>query len=107
MYLEDVANWIVKQNFDFIYWNMLHDAYYFSIGTLPATAKEATTNRLRNANIPEQFRGEFDRIIDFMNNGVSLDGKLLKIKLGDLDFKRKERLQDIMPELATAIDYEA
>jgi hypothetical protein len=29
-YLETVADWIMKQQFDFIYWNMLHDAYYFS-----------------------------------------------------------------------------
>ena len=107
MYLEDVANWIVEQDFDFIYWNMLHDAYYFSIGTLPEKAKHLAQQRLEQARIPEQFRKEFSRIIDFMNNGVSLDGKLLRIKAQDLDFKRKESLSTVMPELASSIDYEA
>lgn len=107
MYLEDVANWIVKQDFDFIYWNMLHDAYYFSIGTLPEKAKRLAQQRLEQAHIPEQFREEFAKIIDFMNNGVSLDGKILRIKTQDLDFKRKESLSTVMPELAASIDYEA
>ncbi len=106
MNLEDVANWISQQDFDFVYWNMLHDAYYFSIGTLPAEAKVIAEQRLRQAHIPDKFRQEFDRIIDFMNNGASLDGELLKMKIEDLDFKRKQKLQDVVPVLAEAIGYQ-
>lgn len=106
MYLEDVANWIVTQDFDFVYWNMLHDAYYFSIGTMPAQAKALASKRLQQANITQQFRAEFDRIVDFMNNGNSLDGNLLRMHAKDLDFKRKQNLSEIMPELAEAIAYE-
>lgn len=106
MYLEDVAQWIDTQDFDFVYWNMLHDAYYFSIGTLPAEAKAVATERLNTADIPAKFRAEFDRIIDFMNNGASLDGQLLRIKIEDLDFKRQQRLGDYLPVLAQAIDYQ-
>jgi MoaA/NifB/PqqE/SkfB family radical SAM enzyme len=106
LYLEDVVNWISQQNFNFVYWNMLHDAYYFSISTLPTKAKQIVSDRLKLINIPDQYRGEFDRVIDFMNNGASLDGKLLRIKIQDLDFKRNENLATIMPELAKAIDYE-
>jgi MoaA/NifB/PqqE/SkfB family radical SAM enzyme len=106
MYLEDVAQWIDTQDFDFVYWNMLHDAYYFSIGTMPTAAKHVATARLQHANIPEKFQGEFSRIVDFMNNGASLDGQLLRIKIEDLDFKRKQRLVDYLPELAHAIEYE-
>jgi MoaA/NifB/PqqE/SkfB family radical SAM enzyme len=106
LYLEDVVNWISQQNFNFVYWNMLHDAYYFSISTLPTKAKQIVSDRLKLINIPDQYRGEFDRVIDFMNNGASLDGKLLRIKIQDLDFKRNENLATVMPELAKAIDYE-
>jgi MoaA/NifB/PqqE/SkfB family radical SAM enzyme len=106
MYLEDVAQWIDTQDFDFVYWNMLHDAYYFSISTLPAEAKRVATERLRAANIPAKFRAEFDRVIDFMNNGASLDGQLLRMKIEDLDFKRQQRLGDYLPELAQAIEYQ-
>jgi MoaA/NifB/PqqE/SkfB family radical SAM enzyme len=106
MYLEDIAQWIDTQDFDFVYWNMLHDAYYFSISTLPEGAKAVATERLRAANIPEKFRAEFDQIVDFMNNGVSLDGQLLRMKIEDLDFKRQQHLSDYLPVLAQAIDYQ-
>jgi MoaA/NifB/PqqE/SkfB family radical SAM enzyme len=106
MYLEDVAQWIDTQDFDFVYWNMLHDAYYFSIGTMPTEAKAVATQRLQQANIPSKFRDEFDRIIDFMNNGASLDGQLLRMKIEDLDFKRQQRLGDFLPDLARAIGYQ-
>lgn len=105
MYLEDVAQWIDAQDFDFVYWNMLHDAYYFSIGTMPDTAKQLATARLQQSQIPEKFQDEFNRVIDFMNNGVSLDGQLLRMKIEDLDFKRQQRLENYLPELAHAIGY--
>ena len=106
MYLEDVANWIDTQDFDFVYWNMLHDAYYFSIATMPDTAKKIATQRLQQADVSSYAKIEFARVIDFMNNGNSLDGKLLKIHARDLDFKRNQDLSKIMPELSRAIDYE-
>lgn len=105
MYLEDVSNWIVEQDFDFVYWNMLHDAYYFSIGTMPKKAKQIAQERLEEAAIPIEYEWEFKRIIDFMNNGNSLDGQLLKMHAKELDFKRNQNLMNIMPELARAIDY--
>lgn len=106
-YLEAVANWIDQQGFDFIYWNMMHDAYYFSISTLPDVAKQAITNRLLTANIPEKFQDEFKRIAEFMNRGNSLnDGHLLKMNLRDLDYKRQQNLADVEPEFAQLIDYD-
>lgn len=105
MYLDEVAQWIYQQDFDFVYWNMLHDAYYFSIGTMPTDTKHVITARLQQANIPQKFQDEFDKIIEFMNNGVSLDGQLLRIKIKDLDFKRQQQLSNYLPELAQAINY--
>jgi len=107
MYLPDVANWINRQGFDFVYWNMLHDPYYFSIATLPDRAKQAARQRLTTIEIPEEYRAEFDRVIDFMMNGASTDGKILRMKIQDLDFKRTQNLKDVSPELARVIDYEA
>lgn len=105
LYLQDVAWWIKHSGFDFVYWNMLHDAYYFSIATLPVHAKEIITEHLRMSIFPEEYQKEIDRIIDFMNNGNSLDGKLLRMHANDLDFKRNQNLADVMPELARAINY--
>jgi MoaA/NifB/PqqE/SkfB family radical SAM enzyme len=104
-YLEHVANWAVQQGFDFIYWNMMHDAYYFSIATLPDKAKAGISDRLQSAQVPDKIKKEFEKILDFMNNGASLDGKLLKIRTTDFDFKRGQNLAVIAPEYAALIDY--
>jgi MoaA/NifB/PqqE/SkfB family radical SAM enzyme len=104
-YLEHLANWIDTQEFDFVYWNMMHEAYYFSINTLPESAKQSVTQRLQQAQVSQLHRLEFDRIIDFMNNGVSLDGFILRMKIADLDRKRQQNLLSVEPEFATIIDY--
>jgi MoaA/NifB/PqqE/SkfB family radical SAM enzyme len=104
-YLETVANWIAQQNFDFVYWNMMHEAYYFSISTLPESAKIAIADHLMTARVNEGTRTEFDRIVDFMNNGVSLDGNILRMRIKDLDFKRQQNLRNVEPEFAELIDY--
>jgi MoaA/NifB/PqqE/SkfB family radical SAM enzyme len=104
-YLEELAQWIDTQAFDFVYWNMMHEAYYFSINTLPESAKSMVTLQLNKAQVSQFHQAEFARIIDFMNNGASLDGFLLRMKIADLDRKRQQNLSQIQPELAKIIDY--
>ena len=104
-YLETVANWLAQQQFDFIYWNMMHDAYYFSISTLPEAAKAAITERLTTANVPDKILKEFVSAAEFMNRGNSLDGQLLRMNLLDLDRKRQQNLADVEPEFAALINY--
>jgi len=105
MYLEDLANWIDKQDFDFVYWNMLHEAYYLSVSTLPEKAKEIAIARLESASVSQFHRKEFDKIIDFIQGGVEIDGNILRMKVEDLDWKRSVDLRTHHPELAQAIDY--
>jgi MoaA/NifB/PqqE/SkfB family radical SAM enzyme len=107
-YLDQVAQWIDKnkESFNFVYWNMMHDAWYFSIATLPDDAKAAITEHLRSADVPTQYREEFDRIVDFMNTGASTDGFILRMKIADLDRKRNQNLRKVQPELADLIEYQ-
>ena len=104
-YLDGVANWIATQGFDFVYWNMMHDAWYFSIGCLPDVVKQAIERHLRSTDIPPQYTQEFDRIIDFMNRGASTDGFMTRMKIADLDRKRQQHLCDVEPELAHLLNY--
>jgi glutamate-1-semialdehyde 2,1-aminomutase len=104
-YLRHVADWVDYQKFDFVYWNMLHDAWYFSIATLPDVAKQAITAYLDNCRPPERFREEFVRIRDFMNGGASNDGFMLRMKIADLDRKRDQNFADVCPEMAKLIEY--
>ena len=105
LYLEDVANWIATQEFDFVYWNMMHEAYYFSISTLPVDAKVAIATKLQHSEVDDRTRREFTQIIDFMNCGVSLDGNILRMKIADLDRKRNQDLSLVEPEFAKLINY--
>jgi MoaA/NifB/PqqE/SkfB family radical SAM enzyme len=106
-YLDQVARWIDqnKESFNFVYWNMMHDAWYFSIATLPDTAKAAITEHLRTTNVPSEYREEFDRIVDFMNTGASTDGFILRMKIADLDRKRNQDIRTVAPEFAQIIEY--
>jgi MoaA/NifB/PqqE/SkfB family radical SAM enzyme len=104
-YLEELSHWIEQQNFDYVYWNMMHEAYYFSISTLPQDAKDIISQRLQSAQVSERNRLEFNNIIEFMQRGVSLDGKVLRMKVEDLDWKRKQDLRADHSELAAAIGY--
>jgi len=104
-YLDEVALWIALQDFDFVYWNMMHDAWYFSISRLPATAKEHITHYLSTCDAPEQFQEEFGRIIDFMNRGESSDGEETRQQIRRLDHRRNEDLNKIAPEMANILNY--
>jgi MoaA/NifB/PqqE/SkfB family radical SAM enzyme len=104
-YLETVANWILEQRMDFIYWNMMHDAYFFSISSLPERAKQAISKRLLAAQLPDRIREEFARVVDFMNRGVSLDGQQIRREIGNLDRRRNQDLRTVEPEFAELIDY--
>jgi MoaA/NifB/PqqE/SkfB family radical SAM enzyme len=105
-YLEHVAEWIARQGFDYVYWNMMHDAWYFSIATLPDIAKVEISTYLQSLNLPAIFRREFDRIADFMNHGASTDGAILRMKIRDLDRKRNQNFRTVAPEMADLIEYD-
>jgi hypothetical protein len=99
-YIDELAHWIALQKFDFVYWNMMHDAWYFSIATLPDTAKASVT---QNTCVQQMCRRNIVRsliALDFMNTGASTDGFMLRMKIADLDRKRNQNLQDVEPELA-------
>ena len=104
-YLGDIAHWLEqnKESFTFVYWNMMHDAWYFSIACLPDAAKKAITEYLDSVNTI--YRVEFDRIRDFMNKGASTDGFMTRMKIADLDRKRNQDLRTVAPEFAELIDY--
>ena len=106
MYLEELANWHRLNGFDFVYWNMMHEAYYFSINTLPESAKKIIESKLQTANINSSTEKEFKHIIDFMKKGVSLDGNILRMKIKDFDWRRNQNLKDHHKELAEAIGYD-
>jgi hypothetical protein len=107
-YIDQVADWIVKnrKSFNFVYWNMLHEIWYFSIASLPRTVKSVLALHLQTVDIPAEFKQEFARIVDFMNNGESTDGSDMLAAITQLDQRRNQSLRAVAPELADLIGYE-
>jgi len=105
LYLEQVAKWIDQQDFDFVYWNMMHDAEYFSIRSLPESSKTTIAQHLRSALVPARTQREFDNVVTFMRRGVSTDGSRMREEIARVDLRRGQNLCHIAPELAEIIDY--
>jgi MoaA/NifB/PqqE/SkfB family radical SAM enzyme len=105
-YLGEIAHWLElnQDSFNFVYWNMMHDAWYFSIGCLPDSAKQAIGEYLDS--VDTIYREEFDRIKDFMMRGASTDGFMTRMKIADLDRKRGQDLMLVEPEFAKLIEYQ-
>ena len=104
-YLPTVAHWIDHQEFDFVYWNIMHDAEYFSIRSLPDSAKVTIADHLRSALVPARTQREFDNVITFMRRGVSTDGGRMREEITRVDQRREQDLRKVAPELAEIIEY--
>lgn len=107
-YLDQVAGWINNncESFDFVYWNIMHDVWYFSVASLPQTAKIEIAQYLQSADIPQKYQEDIAGIINFMMIGQSSDGTAAKNRIADLDRKRKTNLAQVAPELAQLLNYD-
>jgi MoaA/NifB/PqqE/SkfB family radical SAM enzyme len=105
-YLCDVANWIHKQAFDFVYWNILHDAPWLSIAHIPDAAKTIIGNHLKTQSFPSEYQSEIQKIVEFMNQGHSYTNNELIKNIQQLDIRRNESLKTAAPELAKILNYD-
>jgi len=104
-YIDQLANWISVQGFDFVYWNIMHDAWYFSVAALPDTAKQAIAEHLNTALIPVKYKKDFAGILDFMMRGTSTDAAETNSQIQKLDCRRDQDLATVAPELSKLINY--
>jgi len=107
LYLDQVAEWIDTQDFDYVYWNMLHDAPHLCIAALPTHTKLAIEKKLRSVKFSNRHLAEIDRVIDFMNQGISQDVDVLHQNVRLVDARRQQDIVLIAPEFAAIIDYAA
>ena len=106
LYLADVARWINQQEFNFVYWNMLHDAPWLSIAHLPINAKTHIADHLNRQSFPPEYYDEILKIIEFMQKGTSGDRQVIIDNIQRLDQRRNEGLTLVEPELAKILNYE-
>ena len=105
LYLEEVADWHSQQEFDFVYWNIMHEAQHLSVATLDPAVKTVIASRLSESLTGDATLNVFKRIIEFMNNGtISLHRELIA-DIQRLDSRRNESLRAVAPELAQLLNY--
>ena len=102
-YIDQLAVWISTQGFDFVYWNIMHDAPYFSVAALPDTAKQIIADHLNTATTV--YKKDFAGIVDFMMRGQSTDGEETRQQIQKLDQWRDQDLAAVAPELAELLNY--
>lgn len=105
-YLDQVAQWIDQQDFDFVYWNILHDAPQFCIANLSRRAKDLAEATLRHGrSLRTNHWSEISNIINFMQGHVNDMTDRLRRSIAETDQRRDESLSLVAPELARAINY--
>jgi len=108
LYLEQLSHWIDEQDFDFVYWNMLHEIEYNCVANVSDKLKTLAVETLEQIPNTNKHKKEFDRVITFIKQGRSnQSSKELLANIKKFDNIRAELLSDHHPELAEAIGYEA
>jgi MoaA/NifB/PqqE/SkfB family radical SAM enzyme len=103
-YIDEMCEWIPRQDFDFVYFNLLHSAEYFCIKNLNAAAKSLINTKYEDYAGP--YADEIKNLLNFMNNNEDGDtAKLIQI-LKQSDQQRNQKFSDDHPEIAAAIGYE-
>jgi organic radical activating enzyme len=103
-YIDEMCAWIAQQRFDYVYFNVLHDVWYFSISRLNNAAKKLIHDKLENYNGP--YASEVTNLLQFMQQGEGSDCTKLVGQLKNSDIQRNQKFSDHHPEIATAIGYE-
>jgi sulfatase maturation enzyme AslB (radical SAM superfamily) len=103
-YIDEMCEWIPHQRFDYVYFNVLHDAWHFSISHLTQRAKDLIYNKYANYSGP--YADEVKNLLTFMYKGMSSDGSDLVRVLKQSDVQRNQKFSDHHPEIAAAIGYE-
>jgi len=103
-YIDEICKWIPHQRFDYVYFNVLHDAWYFSIARLNNAAKKLIYDKHVNYNGP--YADEVKNLLQFMMQGEDSDCTKLVEQLKNSDLQRNQKFSDHHPEIAAAIGYE-
>lgn len=103
-YIDEICAWISEQKFDYVFFNVLHDAWHFSISRLNQNAKKLCYEKLKNYK--GSYASEVQNLLQFMMQGENSDCKKLLQVLKNSDMQRNQKFSDYHPEMAAAIGYE-
>ena len=106
LYLEDLCKWVILQNFDYDYFNMMHDPKHMNIGSMTEAAKALVIKRLTAGDFIPRHRKEIDRIIQFIKNGETRDNAQFLKEMQRTDRYRGEDFAETHTDIARAMGYD-
>jgi len=104
-YLPELCDWVNEQEFDYVYFNMLHDPNDMCINRMTPQAQELVIDRLTKYPFNTKHRVEIDKIIQFIQNGEGSDGTEFLRKMQQTDGYREQSFLTSHPEIARAMGY--
>jgi MoaA/NifB/PqqE/SkfB family radical SAM enzyme len=105
-YLPEICDWANTQDFDYIYFNMLHDPWHMNIGRMTPAAQQLVIERLTNHKFHTRYRAEIERIVQFIRNGSGSDGQKFLTTMKLADQYRKQSFAETHAEIARAMGYD-
>ena len=103
--LPDICDWLDQQQFDSVYFNLLHDPWYFSIGRMTAAAKILAEQTLSPLFAHPVYGNNIKQMAAFMQAGQSSDGKEFCRVTKEVDLTRGENFSAIHKNIAGAMGY--
>jgi MoaA/NifB/PqqE/SkfB family radical SAM enzyme len=104
-YLDDICLWLEKQNFNSVYFNILHDPWFMSTARMTKEAQEIVLNKLRTMQVAEHFYNDIQGIIKFIELGTGSDGNEFRKFVKRVDEYRTENFAETHAEIAKAMGY--
>jgi hypothetical protein len=106
LYLEELCRWVILQNFDYDYFNMMHDPKHMNIGSMTEAAKALVIERLTAGDFIPRHRKEIDKIIQFIKNGTTMDNAQFLKEMKRTDTYRGEDFAATHTDIAIAMGYD-
>jgi len=103
--LPDICTWLDQQRFDSVYFNLLHDPWYFNISRMTDQTKALATEKLTPLFDHATFGNNIKQMVAFMQAGESSDGKEFCRVTKEVDLVRREEFSLVHTSIARAMNY--
>jgi len=97
-YLDTIADWIETQDFDYVFYNYLHEAKEWNVQYLPQKLKEKIAKKLMKYNNNSFHKQQLRGAVDFMMD-KNLHSEARRSKITASDNFRKESFAETFPQL--------
>jgi len=99
--MPEICEWIESKNFNYVFFNYLHESKEWNVQYLPNNYKHKIQNKLLNANTSDDMRKEIGKAVNFMmNNDLASDQMnwQRKVKIKASDEYRNQSFVSVHPE---------